>query len=73
MDAKEDVFDDLHRLSCERDRRQANLVEIQRAIKGLEQQLHAKQMEMQDNVNTKVNLEVKILKLAQSIVLQGVK
>jgi hypothetical protein len=67
MDAPENMFDKLHRLGCDRDRRVVILKEIEQSISVLEQQLHAKRIVLQDNHNIKVNLEVKIAALAKEI------
>jgi NADH:ubiquinone oxidoreductase subunit D len=67
MDSPENVFDKLHRLGCDRDRRVVILKEIEQSISVLEQQLHAKRIALQDNHNIKVNLEVKIATLAKEI------
>jgi hypothetical protein len=67
METKENVFAKLHRLSCDRDRRETAITEIQRAITVLEQQLHVKQIELQDNHNVKVNVEAKIKALVKEI------
>jgi hypothetical protein len=60
MDAPENVFDKLHRLGCDRDRKEVNIRSAEAEIIVLEGQLGKKKQELSDWKIAKSQIEAKI-------------